>query len=272
MPDYSPPLDRLLTAGEPAFDEEWRDYAQLGLTPEHVPELIRMATDMSLHQAEGDRPEIWAPLHAWRALGQLRAEAAIEPLLQLLAHPELRDDDWFMEELPRVLGRMRPSAVPTLVRFLDPPWPDDTTRVALAEALKEIAVEFPETREAVVTALANQLERTDRVDPDVNGWIVAALLDLDAAEAAPAIERAYEAERVEPSIAGRLDSVLYELGVRDEPPEKAPFDHLGWGLPALSFAAETAGHQGAGESQEGQAQASRAVAPAQSEAPLMPPA
>ena len=66
---------------------QWPDYPALGLRMEHVPDLIRMTLDDELHGADSDSREVWAPLHAWRALGQLRAESAIKPLTQ---HPDAR--------------------------------------------------------------------------------------------------------------------------------------------------------------------------------------
>ena len=76
---YQPPVDQLLSYGNPGTPTaEWPDYVgEFGLTAEHIPDLIRMATDRKLNLANVDSLEVWAPLHAWRALGQLRAEAAI---------------------------------------------------------------------------------------------------------------------------------------------------------------------------------------------------
>jgi len=65
----------------------------LGLGPQHVPDLIRMALDDELYWADSDSLEVWAPIHAWRALGQLRAEAAVQPLTRLLARIDDFDDD-----------------------------------------------------------------------------------------------------------------------------------------------------------------------------------
>lgn len=72
---YSVPLNRLLTYGD---CRNWPNYQELGLTQEYIPELIRMATDEELNWADPDSLEVWAPIHAWRALGQLRAEEARE--------------------------------------------------------------------------------------------------------------------------------------------------------------------------------------------------
>ena len=63
------------------------------LGPAAVSPLIEMATDESLHGAETESPEMWAPLHALEILGALEAAEAVEPLLPLLAS----DDEWLHE-------------------------------------------------------------------------------------------------------------------------------------------------------------------------------
>ncbi len=113
---YPPPVDRLLTLGDARGQREWHDYRQYGLDREHVPDLIRMATDPDLNWADPDSAEVWAPLHAWRALGQLRAAEAVGPLLGLLE--ELEDSDWFNEDLPEVFGLIGPVAIPALIAHL----------------------------------------------------------------------------------------------------------------------------------------------------------
>ena len=103
MAAYLPPLDTFLTLGEPRFGRKWTDYSTYGVTREHIPDLIRMATDPAL-QAGCDSKEIWAPVHAWRALGQVQAAEAIEPLLDLLEQAAKNDDDWALNDLPTVLA------------------------------------------------------------------------------------------------------------------------------------------------------------------------
>src|SRR2546421_13036934 len=87
---YPPPVNKLLTYGasKSVLWQNWPNYAELGLGPEHIPDLIRMATDNELLWADSESLEVWAPIHAWRALGQFRAEAAIEPLLTLFEMPK----------------------------------------------------------------------------------------------------------------------------------------------------------------------------------------
>ncbi|HEX8907424.1 MAG TPA: hypothetical protein VF771_21405, partial [Longimicrobiaceae bacterium] len=74
MSSYQAPLDRLRGLGaEPALRRVWPDYRHLGLTVKHVPGLIGIATDSGLLAADEKDRARWAPLHAWRALAQLRA-------------------------------------------------------------------------------------------------------------------------------------------------------------------------------------------------------
>ena len=65
MNDYADPVARLLTLGEPSADE-WADYRELGLGPEHAAELTRLATDRELHPEEPNSPADHGPRHAWR--------------------------------------------------------------------------------------------------------------------------------------------------------------------------------------------------------------
>ena len=81
--NYSDPVCKLLSYGKCKVEQihqKWPDYMKLGLTKEHIPDLIRMAIDNDLHHAEEESAEVWAPVHAWRTLGQLGAKEAAQPL------------------------------------------------------------------------------------------------------------------------------------------------------------------------------------------------
>src|SRR5436190_15190584 len=84
------------------------------LGPAAVRPLIEMATDESLHTAETESPEVWAPFHAIQLLGGLEATEAVEPLLPLLAW----DDQGLDQPLPECLGRIGRPALPPLRAYL----------------------------------------------------------------------------------------------------------------------------------------------------------
>ena len=101
--DYSPPVAELLNCGRPKAARccQWPDYVKnYGLTAADVPELIQLAVEDDFDWR--DDVEWYAPIHACRALGQLRVESAIQALIALIAD---HDNDWFMEELPVIFGR-----------------------------------------------------------------------------------------------------------------------------------------------------------------------
>src|SRR4051794_2619848 len=96
---FSPPVAALLKLGRPPLRNEIQIHYDV--EREHVPELIRMALDTSGldddrqdDDAENEPPELFAQVHAWRALGQLRATEAIAPLISLLRRVDEADDDW----------------------------------------------------------------------------------------------------------------------------------------------------------------------------------
>jgi HEAT repeat protein len=218
-------VDQLLTLGEPTLDQ-WRDYRVLGLGLGHVPDMLRLVTDRTRYDPEAKGPALWAPIHAWRALGQLQAEAAVEPLLELLPWIDEEDDDWIGEELPVVFGMIGPAALPALAAYLVDRSHDTWARTAAATGLKEIAERHPAARADTVQALARQLERADPEDGELNGFVLADLLDLKAAEAMPAIEKAFAAAAVWEDIAGGLEEARWELGLRDTPPPQRRYEPL----------------------------------------------
>ena len=215
MPDtYAAPVDQLLTLGDPRerHNPAWLRYVDLGLTQEHVPELIRMATDDELHWADGESLEVWAPLHAWRALGQLRTEDAIEPLLYLL--DEYEEEDWISEELPVVYGMIGAPALPALANFLA----DDShglhPRITAAHSVEQIGTANPEVRNEAIAVLIEQLKQFAVNDPELNGFLVNYLVDLQATGAMGTIRRAFQQDGVDCTIMGDLQEVEIALGLR----------------------------------------------------------
>ncbi len=229
--NYPPPVDKLLTFGECSPSPEWPDYLALGLGPEHVPDLIRMATDEELNQAASDSLEVWAPVHAWRALGQLRAEAAIEPLLSLFRRIDENEDDWVDGQLPDVYGMIGPAAIPALTAYLADTSHGLYARISAASSLKHIGEMHPDARAECVAIFARQLEGFAEQDPTLNAFLVAPLLDLKAVEAAPVIERAFAADRVDESVVGDWEDVQIALGLKEQ--RETPPSH-GWIPPLFS--------------------------------------
>lgn len=233
---YPPPLDRLFTFGDAEFGtrKEMPDYVgQLGLTREHVPALIEIVRMWEDEDGLPDSPADSAPMHAWRALGQLRAIEAVEPLLAMQRRLDEERDDWYLGEFAEVFGQIGPPAIPALAEYLANTLNTEFPRVSAADGLLEIAKRHPELRDEVVGVLGRQIARCEEGVYDLNGFLVSHLVALKATETAEAIERAFAAQVVEDDVCGTWGRVRQDLGVTglglapDTPPRRTR-PRLGW--------------------------------------------
>ena len=210
----SPLMEKLLALGEPEIKQNWLDCAELEIGPEHVEELIGLALDEELNSSPSNSREVWVPVHAWRALGQLRAAAAAEPLTRLLERIYEDDDDWVGEELPRVFGMIGPPAISPLSEYLRANDHSAYAQVAAVEGLQCVGADHPEVRDEVVAVLSGQLAAFKANDPSLNGFLISHLIDLHAVEAAPLMKQAFDADSVELFIMGDWEDAQVELGLK----------------------------------------------------------
>jgi hypothetical protein len=221
QPAYPPPLDRLFQFGNARDMLDWhegqRDYpAELGLTGEHVPQLIAIAQSWTDEEAWSDDEQDvarWAPVHAWRTLGQLRAAQAVAPLVEMLNVLEAGGDDWSLEEFPYVFGLIGEEAFEALDRFLRGDANTVYARVCAIHGLEQIAALHPEMRARCVAVLHEVLEGYRDQDPSLNAFLVSYLLELGASDSAELMERAYADDQVNESIAGAWGEARRKLGV-----------------------------------------------------------
>jgi hypothetical protein len=218
MADEPSPIDVLMGLGAEEYGREWPDYPALGLGPEHVPDLLRIATDRSLIESE-DEARSWAPVHASRALGQLRSEAAIGPLIDRMGHLVSIDEDFLLGEAPRVLAMIGPPAIAPLADLLLDEARNKDFGIEATDALEQIGQAFPETRDEIVAILSRQLARKDPRIPDVNGFIISDLVALKATEAEELIREAFDANVVDLMVQGNWAWVRHDLGLGLEPEE-----------------------------------------------------
>jgi hypothetical protein len=223
---YNPPVDQLLTLGEtdPASHNQWLDYLALGIGPEHIPELFRMANDESLNEiGQVDRPEDWASIHAVRALGQLRDASTIGGLVELLTTQA--DHEWIQEELPEVFSMIGLAAITALAAYLADDSHELYPRSYASEALTSIAEQYPERRDESIEAIARALEKFSENDPVLNGLIIGNLAQLKATEKLPLIEQAFEADSVD-EFTISLDDVLVFIGLKEGAELPLSFENL----------------------------------------------
>jgi hypothetical protein len=226
---YQPPVSHLLTY--PAVNsfqvKDWPNYvADLGLTAEHIPALIDMMLDETFLKFWDDAieaeelpdlgPDVSAPdciiIHAWRALGQLRAEAAIPACLQILTDYE--DIEWAWEEIPAVLSLIGPVAIAPVHAALLNPEVGEGPKFILSGALTRLASTYPEHRDSVVKRLADFLADPQNDTPDLNGNICGNLVELKAVEVADVLEAAFAENRISLRMAGTWAQVQVDLGLK----------------------------------------------------------
>ena len=216
---YTDPVKLLLTHGDTGGfgPDDWPDYlARFGFGPAHIPDLIRMATDLTLHDIETETPERMAPVHAWRALAQLRAEDAIEPLLALRAARP--DSDAICEDVPVVAGLMGPVAIRPLIGLIVSEAPLELGAAPFAiDALVGIVRDHPESRDELVAILHGMLDRHAETAPTVNGYVIATLMDLGSVVSIDRIRAAFAADTVDLSITGEIFDVEVAMGLRELP-------------------------------------------------------
>ena len=213
----SPPLDQLARMGDAHRNPDgWPREAvylpeRLGLNEEHVPALVGIARLWADPDFDPGDESIWAPIHAWRLLGELRAVEAIEPLLAITDVLAEKHDDWYLGEYPNVFGLIGPPAIAPLASFLGNQQRALWARSCAAECLVKITRRNPETRDDVIAVLCDQLTVSLLNDPKLNASLIGALVDADATESAELMQRAFEADRVDVRIVGDWDNVREEM-------------------------------------------------------------
>ena len=207
-------LSALFELGEVEHAGEWIDYLQFGFDEQDVFSLLLLVGNESLHDADVDSDEVWVPLHAWRTLAQIGSPSCIDPLLALF--DLLVEDDWALQELPRVIGMIGTPAVEPLTIYMNEIRHKELARIVAADGLKEIAERHPESREAVVEVLSAYLRVKDKSMTTMNGLVICCLIDLKASESIEAIREIYSGGMADVSCAGDLEEVEISLGLREK--------------------------------------------------------
>jgi HEAT repeat protein len=218
---YSEPVARLIKIGRPDPRARWLDYDSVGIKAEHITELIRVLEDHEMRlmfppddaPEDIDLPEWYAQIHAWRALGQLRAEVAILPLLGILRQIDEDDDDWLSSDVDQVYEMIGGAAVGPLSRYLADEVNPMYARSATGSALAKIGTRHPTERDRCVAAIAAVLEKFEDNGDAFNGFLIGDLVELKAVERIDLINRAFDAEAVDEFINGDVEDVQIELGL-----------------------------------------------------------
>lgn len=210
---YPPPVGGLLALGDPDKPRVAASRAALGLRQQHLPDLLRMVRDRSLHTALGNTDEVWAPIHALAVLAELDLATAVPELLPLFDV----EDDWLFERLPKLLGHVGAAALEPLRAYLA-----DRTRWGYGHehaisALEQIVQRHPALRPQAVAAAADVLRDAEHYHEVAVTAAMDLLVDLGAVETLPLLRRAFELGKIDEMLRGGWGNVLQDLGVTPDP-------------------------------------------------------
>lgn len=197
----------------------WHNYIQLGFTQEHIPELIALVQDETL-STSSDRNAVWVPLYAWRTLGQLRAVEAVEPLVSMLDFFFKVNDEWAITEMSEVLGLIGQPAIRPLLDYILDHSNSTPSRSIVSEGLGKIAAYHLKARDEVLNAFHVYLTQADYKAKDFNALLICVVMHLNAAELIDDIRQLYVKDAINIAIAGTLDAVEANLGLREKPINK----------------------------------------------------
>lgn len=220
-----PVLELFLLGEDAARSKLWPDYLALGISSEHIPELLRIVRQIQSfwYDDEYDDDQGFTPIHAWRALGQLKATEAIDMLIFLAHENEEYSSDWIGEEVPVVLGMIGPDSIPALRGYLTSPERARWAAVTIAHAIEKIGNQYPSSRDECVGVIQSALEDFLKNDETLNALLISYLVDLKAAEAVSLVERVFESGNVDISVMGDFEDFQIELGLLEKrltPPKK----------------------------------------------------
>jgi hypothetical protein len=201
---YAPPVDQLLKLGRP--EDKWIKYLELGLTQDDVPGLIRLMRDPALISDDAQEPEVFAPIHAWRALGQLGAVQAAEPMLKAV---RLLDEqtgwglEWAQEDLYKIFEILGPATIPLLIATLSDESENVWVRDIAAHGLAQLSYK-KEVADQCISALIDQMGRFKQNPRELNGLLIVYLTDLNERKSADVIRNAF--------LAGVVDDFMVTWG------------------------------------------------------------
>lgn len=172
-------LNKLSEFGITSFDKIWPDYIkELDLKKTDAKTLIQIiaSSDLSVITT-GASMEQFAPMHAWRALGQLHSKESIETLLNSLIEKKNQEAFWYRIELPNVIKQIGGEAIKQLEVFLknEQTWED---KVIIINGLVEIALKDQEYKNQVEEIISEILKKYKKNDFAFNASILNAIFKL----------------------------------------------------------------------------------------------
>ncbi len=219
IPELQNQINRLFSLGEIKLHKSWMNYLDRGFKESDISDLIKIATDTDLYW---DDATWYIPVHAWRALGQLKAQDAVIALINCFEN--LNESNHALEDLSKVMGKIGKSAIPALAQYLTESLDSEWSKITASTSLENIAKYNQKDQEIfnlIVEILTSYLKKPDIDKIWLNGFVVSTLCDLNKINKIPVqtieiIRQIYKNELAELSVIGDIEEVEIELGIRKE--------------------------------------------------------
>ena len=182
--------------GEDHSTDRWRDYRAI-LPPEEYDEtrLLKMLTDPGFPEAPEGSSLPWVPLHAWRALAQMRSVAAIEPVLHLA------EGDYYQQahdDFAKLSAEIGSAAIRPLATILSDHDRSEVSRTLAATGLGAIGHSLSgQARASIVDLLMEQIRGNDESDGWVNGAAAEALMTMEEHSVGSEVLKIYDEGRIQ---------------------------------------------------------------------------
>lgn len=167
--------------------------------------LLELATELDLF--DGDEPQIFAPLHALRFLGEMPRVEMIEPLMK--QYPVSVYGDWdelprlWATEAPQIIGRLGAEAIAPLWAIVDTAdWSGEARTMATVGIANAVTMD-PSQRDEVLTELQRRFAEAEDTHARTNAAM--GLASLGVAEAYAEVMKAYRE--------GKLDKTIFAPAV-----------------------------------------------------------
>ena len=189
----------------------WSGYGELGFEMDDVESLQDLIAKYYLNPEQSEK-ESAVSIHAWRAMAAIGDLRLVPELCDLSMECELIGDDWFSDDFCGLMSHFGMEALPPLLDTVRDR-PGSNLAMDSCEAVVQL-VEGEEDRKEAVKALGKLLDE-EQFDRDFRGLAVSALMDLEGVEEIDRIRMLYHDNRVNIMMAGDLEEVELELGLRD---------------------------------------------------------
>lgn len=183
-------MERLINFGVARLNEEWPDYVtKLKLTDNHIDKLIDIIYDVRFDDLPEEDVRCFASVHAYRSLGQLKAEKAIIPLLNFIHNNKEEDFTWELIEFEKVFKLIGNNGVVLLLKVFSDSKYDFAIRECVFNSLTSIIKESKTHLRIVLNIMKEVLEDYENNDIYLNMLIINKLMGYNYTNAIKIVEQ-----------------------------------------------------------------------------------